>query len=229
VVPQPSGGDPVAMTGLTDGAVQVQIGGVAADVTRVTLSLANAQTLPLHPVTVYGHRMFAFAAPAGDSIARLTAYSAHGEIASAVPFAAPGSTALFAAWLKPGQPGAARVSRQIGSGTCLGQSWSVQADVGPWGLCVGGSASSCMAPTAGLGTSVLGWSVGEKIEVGYGTAAAAVTRLVLHRPDGSSVEVRPVTVGGQKLFAFAMKSGPHKLTWTAYNASGGVLTSGTAS
>jgi len=63
-------------------------------------------------------------------------------------------------------------------------------------------------------------------EVACGIAAPPVVRIVVHRPDGSSVQVRPVTAGDQKFFAFAMSlRGQHTLSWTAYDSSGAVVAS----
>jgi len=228
-VPQPSGTDPAALGALSSGGTQIQYGGVTAEVTHLVAGLSNGQTLTLLPVTVYGTRMVAFAAPLGTSITQVTAFSAHGELASAVPFSVPGSFSMVGAWLAPGQHGLSRASGQVGSGTYQGKHWSVTADVGPWGVCVladgDSEVSGCIPTTTGLGTGVLSLPAATP-EVAFGMAAASVTRVTVHRPDGSTVQVRPVTVGKQKLFAVAMKAGPHKLTWTAYGASGAVVASG---
>jgi hypothetical protein len=54
-----------------------------------------------------------------------------------------------------------------------------------------------------------------------------VTRLVVTRPDGSTTQVRPVQVGGQKFFAFAMSAGHKKVRWAAYDSSGDLVASST--
>jgi hypothetical protein len=227
----PDASSPVALTALQSGTTQCQFGAVAADVSYVTVRLGNGIVLTLHPVTVFGARVVAFAAPAGAEIVSATAYSEHGEIAAAIPFNALGWPASFGLWLKPGQRQPARFSGRIGSGTFDGKPWSAAAYVGPWGLCVedsggGTRGSSCVPVIAGLGTSVMSWTASTP-EVAIGSAAAQVTRLVVTRPDGSTTQVRPVQVGGQKFFAFAMSAGHKKVRWAAYDSSGGLVASST--
>ena len=228
--PDPS--SPVALTGLQSGTTQCQFGAVAADVSYVTVRLGNGIVLTLHPVTVFGVRVVAFAAPAGAEIVSATAYSAHGEIAAAIPFNDPIGGASFGLWLKPGQRQPARFSGRVGSGTFDGKAWSATAYVGPWGLCVvdrgggGVSGSSCVPVLAGLGTSVMFWTAGTP-EVASGSAAAQVTRLVVTQPDGTTTQVRPVQVGAQKFFAFAMSAGHKKVRWAAYDSSGHLVASST--
>jgi hypothetical protein len=47
------------------------------------------------------------------------------------------------------------------------------------------------------------------------------------RPKPASGEVRPVTVGGQKFFAFATAGKRSAMRWTAYNEAGNVVGTGT--
>lgn len=225
-----SGRGPVSFGSLYSGPSQAQYGAVAADVSFITVRLDNGTVLTLYPVTVYGVRMVAFAAPVNAGIVDATAYSQHGEIATAVPFNAPGSAAVFTTWLRPGQHGLTRVSGRIGSGAYLGRSWSASAYQGPWGICIvatggGTRGASCVPGTsADLGTSVLFWTSGDP-EVAAGNAAPSVARLVVHRPDGTTIQVQPVTVGQQKFFAFPMRAGRQALSWQAYDSSGTVVAS----
>lgn len=62
--------------------------------------------------------------------------------------------------------------------------------------------------------------------VAYGTAGRPVTRIVVTSPDGKTTEVRPVTAGGARLFAFPFGPGPKPWKWTAYDGSGRAVTSG---
>jgi hypothetical protein len=230
LTPDPS--SPVALTGLQSGTTQCQFGAVAADVSYVTVRLGNGIVLTLHPVTVFGARVVAFAVPVGAEIVSATAYSGHGEISTAIPFNDPARLAYFGLWLKPGQRQPARFSGRVGSGSFDGKAWSATAYAGPWGVCVdsssggGVSGSSCVPVSSGLGTSVMYWTAGTP-EVVTGSAAAQVTRLVVTRPDGSTTQVRPVQVGGQKFFAFAMSAGHKKVRWAAYDSSGGLVASST--
>ena len=45
------------------------------------------------------------------------------------------------------------------------------------------------------------------------------------QPDGTTIQVRLVTVGGQKVFAFAVRPGAKPLRWVAYDSAGNVVTS----
>ena len=71
--------------------------------------------------------------------------------------------------------------------------------------------------------------------VGTGQRPRQAVRLVFTvvPPQGArtSIQVRPVTVGGQKLFAFAVPGSPKqlRLSWKAYDSSGAVIASSMAS
>ncbi len=101
------GTGPVSFTGVSSGSNQAQYGVVQADVSYVTVRLGNGTVLTLHPNTLYSIRAVAFAVPVGATIISATAYSNHGEIATAIPFNNPHGVATFGAWLKPGQHGPA--------------------------------------------------------------------------------------------------------------------------
>jgi hypothetical protein len=216
--------DPVSFFGLTCGNVQVQYGAVRADVTYVAVRLGNGTVLILHPVTVSGVRAVAFAAPLGATVAEATAYSRHGKIAAAIPFNDPSGVTDFGVWLTPGQHGLTRASGRIGSGTFHGSAWSVTAYLGPWGMCIQVPATgiACTLTTALLHPGVLEINAGE-LSVAAGDAPPSTAWVIVNQPDGTTTKVRPVTVGGQKLFAFLVQTGPNGLTWTAYNSSGHVV------
>ena len=216
---------PVSFLKLTCGPVQVQYGAVQADVTYVAVRVDNGTTLILHPVAVYGVRAVAFAIPVGAGIAEVTAYSRHGEIAAAIPFNDPSGTADFGVWLKPGQHGLARASGRIGSGTFHGSAWSATAYLGPWGICVRFPAGvACVLTGVSVDSSAMSLISGE-LSVAAGGAPASTALVIVYQPDGTSTMVRPVTVGGQKLFAFQLRTGPNRLSWTDYDSSGAVVAS----
>jgi hypothetical protein len=223
---------PVSFIGITSGPAQVQVGAVQTDVSYVTVRLGNGAVLVLHPVTVYGTRAVAFALPMHATITEVTAYSRHGEIGFAVPFNWPAGGAWVISWLRPGQATAPRVSGVIGSGTAHGKAWSATAYLGPWGTCIalGGGAALGGAgfPSAPALTGVLTLNQGSTPEIAGGVAAASVARIVVTQPDGTKVQVRPVTVGGQKAFAFAVRPGAKSLRWVAYDSAGNVVASSTA-
>jgi hypothetical protein len=228
---RPDANDPVLFGALSAGPVQVQFGPVQADVSYVTVRLGNGTALTLHPAEVYGARAVAFAIPVGASVISATAYSGRGEIATAIPFNQPGGTASFVTWLRPGQHGLARATGWVGSGSYLGGAWSVTAYLGPWGACLaataaGTNADDCVdaASASALDTNVMFWTAGVPAVAG-GSAAASVARIVVTAPDGTTVQVHPVTVGGVKFFAFPIGKGPRPWKWTAYDGSGGVVAS----
>jgi hypothetical protein len=219
--------DPVVFLGLSCGPTQVQFGELRADVSSVKVRLGNGSTLTLHPATVWGVRMVAFAIPVGAPVVSATSYSAHGDIATAIPFNEPGGMTSFALWLRPGQHGPARASGSIGSGSYRGSTWSATAYVGPWGVCLeavaaaGSGASSCMGATSmsDLGTNIMGWSDGPTA-VAVGSAGASVARIVVTAPDGKTTTVHPAAVGAFRFFAFPLGQGPKAWKWTAYDSSG---------
>jgi hypothetical protein len=221
---------PVSLIASTIGtAAQIQIGAVQADVSYVTVRLGNGAVLVLHPVTVYGVRAVALELPIGAEITEVAAYSRHGEIAFAVPFNWPGGAAWVTSWLRPGQALAPRVSGLIGSGRTGGKAWSATAYLGPWGICIGldggaapGGACYQSVPAA---TGVITLNQGRTPEIAGGVAAASAARVVVTQPDGTKIQVRLVTVGGQKLFAFAVRPGTKPLRWVAYDGAGNVIVS----
>lgn len=220
--------EPVSFTALSGGTNQAQFGAVGPDVSYVTVRLGNGTLLTLQPAMVWGVREVAFAAPVGAEITEATAYSRHGVIATAIPFDQPGQMATFSAWLRPGQHGLSRASGRIASGVVSGRAWSVTAYLGPWGICVDSSTAGgyCTTTASGLGTSLLFRAMGTPGVAG-GTASAAVTRVVAYPPGGAVVQTRPVTVGGQKFFAFPLVHGDKAVRWKAYDRAGNVVASGT--
>jgi hypothetical protein len=221
----PDSTEPVSLDGLSGGPTQAHFGTVRADVSSVKVRLGNGTVLMLRPVTVYGVRAVAFAAPLGAVIVDATAYSRHGEIATAVPFAGSGGLADFVAWLKPGQRGLPRATARIGSGTSGGRTWSAVAHQGPWGICIEVSGGSdCTATTFGSGTKERFFTVGDP-GVFVGTASASVVRILVERPDGTSFQVRPVTIGIERFFAFPLNADHKPWRWTAYDSTGHVVAS----
>jgi hypothetical protein len=218
---------PVSFIGITSGTAQVQVAAVQANVSYVTVRLGNGTVLTLHPGSVYGTRAVAFAIPMRATITEVAAYSRHGEIAFAVPFNRPGGMAWIISWLRPGQVTAPGVSGLIGSGTAGGQAWSATAYLGPWGTCIGldgGTApgGGCFLPAA---AGVITLDQGCTPEIAGGLAPAAAARVVVTQPDGTKIQIRLVTVGGKKVFAFAVRAGAKPIRWVAYDRAGNVVAS----
>jgi len=208
---------------LTWGPVQVQYGAVRADVTYVAVRLGNGTVLILHPVAVYGVRAVAFAVPVGAGIVDATAYSRHGQIAAAIPFNSPNGVAAFGVWLESGQHGLARASGRIGSGTFHGSAWSATAYLGPWGICVRLPAGvACVPAGVSVDSAATELTSGE-LSVAAAGAPASTAWVIVNQPAGTTTKVFPVTVGGQKLFAFVVRTGPNGLSWTDYDSSGAVV------
>jgi hypothetical protein len=56
-----------------------------------------------------------------------------------------------------------------------------------------------------------------------GHAPASAAWVIVSQPNGTTTKIWPVTVGGQKLFAFQPQTGPKPPSWTAYDNSGHVV------
>ena len=216
----PDQSDPVAFMGTGGGPIDTEYGPISAAVRYVTVRLADGTLLTLHPVRVYGTRFVAFAVPVNEAVSRVTAYSAHGELASAIPFNDPsGGGSVVGVWLRPGQTGLPRATQLIGSGTTGGRAWSVTAYLGPWGECLvtRGNGSACNSVATPQHTAVMGWG-GSSPQVTYGTAAADVEHVVITLRGGGTIRVRAIAAGEQKFFAFALAPGQHAARWLAYDA-----------
>ena len=230
LLPQADAADPIGFQGMAGGnggdRYFVSAGVVRKDVTSVRVVLADGTVLALHPTTVYGTRWVAFATPLGVGVDSVTVYSRTGEIATSIPFNGPGGDGppVVSAWLRPGQAVPARVSGIVGSGTADGHAWRVTAYVGPWGTClVGGTGSACVSDTPTLGTTFMGGGG----SVWWGSAAASVSRVVVTLKDGSILRVAVTAVGQQKFWAFSLSQQAEAGSrWTAYNAAGQPVASG---
>jgi hypothetical protein len=201
------------------------VGAVSNDVSSVAVRLNNGTVLTLDPVMVHGVRSVAFAEPVGATIVNATAYSQTGEISTATPFILPNGATIFAAWLRPGQRGHARVTGLIVDDA----SGSASAYLGPWGTCIadvskGGSVSSCNGHG---GSSILPWLQGAWSGDTIGSAPQAATKIVFKWPDGRTVTVHTVAIGGEKFFAVPPFPKPYDWApWTTYNAAGQVIATG---
>ena len=202
-------------------------GAVATDVSYANVTLTDGTVLRLHPVEAWGARYVAFLAPRG-AVAKVAAYSTRGEIASSVPD--PVGSANLGTWYPPGQHGPARASGVIGTGKYDGIAWSIRLSLGPSGECVDlGGTPGCEPYSRPAGTAIVQYFVlgglSGAIAVFFGSAAPAVSRIAIEFPGGKTV-ARPVTVAGQKYWAFAAAA-YKSVHWTAYNAAGQVVGAGT--
>jgi hypothetical protein len=86
----------------------------------------------------------------------------------------------------------------------------------PGGLCL---------PNLPQATTVQVLNQGSTPEIAGGVAPASAARVVVTQPDDTKVQVRLVTIGGKKMFAFAVRPGAKPLRWVAYNSAGTVIPS----
>jgi len=201
-------------------------GTVRSGVDHLTVRLTNGTALTLHPVAAFGLRLVAFAVPTGAVIVRVTAYSRTGVISTATPYYDDAQDANWDVWFKPGQHSPPRGSGTAGSGILGGQTWSVSAATGPWGVCFLVFGNTMCEPLTSTGFVMSAGS--GRVEVSVGEADPTVTMVVIFNVHGKDITVRPVTVGGRKFFAvgtsFSTKS--NTLHWGAYDATGQKVASG---
>jgi hypothetical protein len=216
---------------------EVTIGVVAPDVTYFFVTFDDGQRLKLIPVTAGGHRYIAWAAPASMTIISVVAhlggpYSDSGQIASTAPFEEPGLLPVFGLWQADGESAPPRDSKVIASGTADGLPWKTSAYEGPWGTCFvsGPDGLECVPAEQLVTTAVLGGWGGNPNppdSAAFGSAAPGVALVRVTLSDGKTVEARPVLVGNEDLFAFAIPRDVTPISWTAYNASGHQAGTGT--
>jgi hypothetical protein len=221
----------------------IETDSVRADVAYVRVTLSNGQVLTLRPVAIFGPRYasyVAYATPSPLAVTEISAYSAHGELAYAVPFTrSPDWGVWMVRWLRPGQPALPRpVTYRIGTATPDGHYIPERAYVGPWGTCTrlfgdntGFPGDSWCEPSTpdqlaaryvmrDWFTSAMssdGWYV--KLIV----ARPSVAYLDVFRTDGSSYRLRPVFVAGVDFFTITSTRDNRVARWAAYSAAGSWL------
>jgi hypothetical protein len=218
-----NGGDPgarqVSLEDSTDGSTQFELGTVGAKVTRVVIQLTNGSELDVRPVSAYGRRWIAVAAPT-SAIRRAESFVGAAEYAYAIPFADKGIDD-FVTWLRPGQPGLPRASRSLGSGDYDGAAWHAAISAGPWGYCaVFAAGSGCVPGTSiprlvpprdlfgALFCGPLYTSSGKPAGASSGVAAvpSGVRYVVLRFAGGKQQQMTTVTVAGTTAFVFVIPS-----------------------
>ena len=98
--------------------------------------------------------------------------------------------------------------------------WSVTAYLGPWGICyqtnaVGTRWVFCPLTPSDLDSGGL-WGSTERspsLSVAGGHAPVSAAWVIVSQPNGTTTKIWPVTVGGQKLFAFQPQTGPNPPSW----------------
>lgn len=223
----------VSFTSATSAGTQFQLAAVGSGVTDVAVTLGNGAELTLRPTTVDGKRWVAFAAPTRLAVSRAVSFAGQRELGYAIPYNGT-SGAGFVAWLRPGQQGAARAAYRVGSGIVGGVRWSSWAYVGPWGVCAEdvGAGSWCAASAAdirpdGAVTSYFSCSPGTQAVWFAAAADPAVSAVQFRLSDGSSLRARAVSIaGGDKAYVFAVPNGARLRSWTALDAAGKQVASG---
>jgi hypothetical protein len=224
-------------TGVGGEGYTTEFGPVKPAVTRVTVVLGDGQLLVLHPVRAAGLRWVAFPVPAGTEVLRLTAYAGRAELGYAIPFTDPAGASnvpSINAWLAPGAAGHPRVTVRLGPG--------IVEYAGPWGRCFAsptsngtGSFSDCRAGFGselrdGQPVSVLmAPPPGGSPDIYLATAGAQVSRVTVSVSGGQLL--RPSIVrgaDGEKFFTYTVGHGQKALRWTAFDAAGQRLGSGSA-
>jgi hypothetical protein len=109
----------------------------------------------------------------------------------------------------------------IGHGTTGGHAWKVTAYEGPWGTCFVTDPGGTNCVPAELGpTAIIGWGGDSAESAAFGSAGPGVALVRVRLSNGTIATARPVGVGNEDLFAFAMRRGLIPVSWTAYDASG---------
>jgi hypothetical protein len=226
----PTDGSPAMLQGNSTGGYTLAIGGVTANVTYLVATLADGQQLKLTPVTSHGHRYVGYVLPDGLRVAAVTAYLRNGQELIAIPFDHPGfAIPQLVRWASPGKPEPRTATAEIGSGTVNSRHWTITAYAGPWGTCVeADNGSLCWAVTGFPGTGIVG-ALGDTTVYTIGSAAASVAQVQLTLTDGTSSVVAVKPVGSDRLWAFALAKGQHLERWTAYDAAGNQVATGTVS
>ncbi len=227
--------DPANLAGGGDGHSYFGYAGpVWRSVRYLTITLANGDVLRLIPVRWHGGSYVAVKLPQRLGITRVVAYGRVGIVAYAIPFRSSSGFAVLGRWLRPGQAGLARRTVTIGSGIAGGQRWQAIASAGPWGVCVGTGTS----PAADWTTFCDTGPVDLRQAVKPGLFGNGDTFIGLAQPDVSVVhivmsdrtvrQIGVVHIDGYGYFAMANSKSPTMVSWTAYNADGVKVGSGSA-
>jgi hypothetical protein len=225
--------DPANLAGGGDGHSYFGYAGpVSRSARYLTITLANRDVLRLIPVRWHGGSYVAVKLPQRLGITRLVAYERDGIVAYAIPFRSSSGFAVMGRWLRPGQVGLARRTVTIGSGIASGQRWQAIASAGPWGVCVGTGTS----PTANWTTFCDTLPQDLRHAVQPGLFGNGPTTIGLAQPDVSVVRIvmsdrtvhriGVVHIDGYGYFAMANSKHPTMVSWTAFNAEGVKIASG---
>jgi hypothetical protein len=155
-----------------------------------------------------------------------------------------GGTDEFVAWLRPGQPGLPRMTRQTGAGDVAGVAWRASVQTGPWGYCVRvGGSGTCLDVTvfpqlvtggalANTLTCVpLYTSSGQSTGASVGVIAVPrnVKDVVLKLSDSSRLRMAATVVGVTRVLGYAIPPHLKVVQMLEYGVAGQLLRSGSGS
>lgn len=228
---RPGGSDPVTMHVAGSGARRLLAGPVSRGVAYLTMRLADGTTYRLNPVAWHGHHYVGLVVPWNLPVARVTAYTPHGELAYAIPFPDTSDFPRVVSWLRPGAPVPA-VSTATITGSdprILNYHWSVQVHTGPWGTCLldaGGYDGTWCRPTAAYPPGAVTLVMSAPMGLKAGITGRAVAYIQLRLRTGKTTRLHVLHIGGQGFYALSAAI-DQVATWTAYTATGHPIASGT--
>src|SRR5215472_1851138 len=228
----PVGSAPVTFAGAGTGQERLLAGPVSPAVKYLTMQAAGGPVYKLWPVAWDGHRYVGLVVPRNLAVARFTAYSAHGEVAHAIPFSVNGFP-LIVSWMFPGAASPASVSMGVNSsGNSTYRWWDVEAQVGPWGTCLvqtaGAGQVSCRPTRSYPPDAVVTVMTDRWRGLRAGITGAAVAYIELKLRDRKTARLPVIHAGGQGFWALSVLRHPGPVaSWTAYDAAGHRIAGGT--
>jgi len=229
---RPGGSAPVTLHVAGSVAQRLLAGPVSPGVAYLTIRLADGSVHRLYPVAWHGHSYIGLVLPWNLAMARLTAYSRHGELAYAIPFSEPDHFPQVVSWLRPGAPVPAEISATVATGWNAGtqDQWSIVVRIGPWGTCLlnqaGYSGIWCRPTLSYPANAVIRVTSGPDLTDVAGITGRAVAYIKLTLRNGKTTRLHVLHVGGQGFYALSVVTN-HVASWTAYTTAGRAIASGT--
>jgi hypothetical protein len=221
--------------------VQMVYGYVRDDVDHLRVTLSNGEVLTLHPAALFGKgyaRWVAFAVPFATAVREIAVYAAKAELEHTVPFTGRGAIE-FGRWLRPGHPDLPRpASGRVGSGTVEGHHWVVRGYVGPWGACfrnatvhmdICNGTSGILRPGTVVKSLATAYYSGEHIGLSVLQLRRDAAYLLVTRAKGGPLRLAAVALGAMKVCVLPLDLRNNNVSWTAYDAAGHLLDSGSVS
>ena len=228
----PARSAPVTIRVAGSGGWRVLAGPVSPAVAYLTMRLSGGTSYRLWPVAWHGHAYVGVVVPWNLPLARVTAYTRHGELAYAIPYPDLGGFPRVVSWLRPGAPVPAVSSATVAhgwTGRPAGQ-WSVQVQVGPWGTCLldrlGYQGIWCRPAVSYPPNAVILVMSGPGLTEAAGITGRAVAYIQLRLRNGKTARLHVLHIGGQGFYALSLLAG-QVASWTAYTTTGHAIANGT--